>query len=92
MADTKKVAEDADDLRDALRRVGEDVAELSAKARRVGARASEAVSDFADEASDRGRKYAGYAVKQVKDHPVTSLAVGAAVGVIIAAVLMRRRD
>lgn len=92
MADSKKVEDDADDLRDALRRVGEDVAALSEKARRAGQRASEIVSDFADEASQRGRRYAGVAVRQVKEHPVTTLAIGAAVGVLVAAVLMRKRD
>ena len=55
-------------------------------------KAGEFVSDFADEAVDRGRKAARYAVREVKEHPVTTLAVGAAVGVLIAAILMRKRD
>jgi ElaB/YqjD/DUF883 family membrane-anchored ribosome-binding protein len=88
----RRVAEDEDDVRSALRRVGEEVQALSERARKAGQRASEAVGEFAGEASDRGRRYAKIAVREVKEHPVTTLAVGAAVGLIIAAVLMRRRD
>jgi ElaB/YqjD/DUF883 family membrane-anchored ribosome-binding protein len=92
MSDTRKVAEDVDDIRSSLRRVGEEVSALSDKARRASARAGEVMSDFAEEASERGQRYARYAARQVKEHPVTTLAVGAAVGVIVAAVLMRKRD
>lgn len=55
-------------------------------------KAGDFVSDFADDAVDRSRKAARYSVRQVKEHPVTSLAVGAAVGVLVAAILMRNRD
>jgi ElaB/YqjD/DUF883 family membrane-anchored ribosome-binding protein len=55
-------------------------------------RAGDFVSDFTDDAVDRSRKAARYSVRQVKEHPVTSLAVGAAVGVLVAAILMRNRD
>lgn len=88
----KRAADDVDDVRDALRRVGEDVAALSEKARRAGQRATEVVSDFAEEASERGRRAARFAVREIKEHPVTTLAVGAAVGVLVAAILMRPRD
>ena len=54
-------------------------------------KASEFVSDFADEAVDRSRKAARYAAHEVKEHPVTTLAVGAAVGVLVAAIIMRGR-
>lgn len=91
MAD-RKISDEADDVREALRRVGDEVSALSDKARRAGARVQEMAGEFAEEAGERGRRYAKVAVREIKEHPVTTLAVGAAVGVLIAAVLMRKRD
>jgi ElaB/YqjD/DUF883 family membrane-anchored ribosome-binding protein len=83
---TSKSAESG--LKGVMERVGEARRALDETAHK----ASELVSDFADEAVDRSRKAARYAVREVKEHPVTTLAVGAAVGVLVAAILMRRRD
>jgi len=81
---------------DAVRGVLEDVAQFGGRARKAlddaGHRAGEFATDFADEAVVRGRKAAKYAVREVKEHPVTTIAIGAAVGVLVAAILMRKRD
>jgi len=90
---TRKAAEG---VREVIDRLSEDVAQVSGKARKALSesthKASEFVSDFADDAADRSRKAARYAVREVREHPMTTLAVGAAVGVLVAAVLMRKRD
>jgi ElaB/YqjD/DUF883 family membrane-anchored ribosome-binding protein len=74
----------------------EDVAQFSGRARRVlddtTHKAGELASEFADEAVTRGRKAAKYAYREASEHPVATIAVGAAVGVLVAALLMRRRD
>lgn len=87
MTTTRRTAESG--LRTVMDRVDEARRALDETAHR----ASELVSDFADDAVDRSRKAARYAVREVKEHPVTTLAIGAAVGVLVAAVIMRgRRD
>ncbi len=74
----------------------EDVASLSNRARRAldetAHKAGEFASDVADEAVTRGRKAAKYAVREVKEHPMATIAIGAAVGVLVAAIIMRKRD
>ena len=55
-------------------------------------KAGELASDFADEATAGGRRAARVVVREVKEHPMATLAVGAAVGVLITALLLRRRD
>ncbi len=91
MADTRRVPGG-----DNVRAVLEDVAEFSGRARRVlddtAHKAGELVSDVADEAVTRGRRAAKYAVREVKEHPMATIAIGAAVGVLVAAILMRKRD
>ena len=99
MADTtsRKAAGDAvESIKSALHRISEDVVELSDKARRAmdstGQRASALASDIADEATTRGRQAARLAVREVREHPIRTIAIGAAVGVLVAAYLTRRRD
>jgi ElaB/YqjD/DUF883 family membrane-anchored ribosome-binding protein len=55
-------------------------------------KAGEIASDFADDAVAGSRRAARVVVREVKEHPIATLAAGAAVGVLIAALLMRRRD
>ena len=86
MATTRRSAESG--LKGVMDRVDEARRALDETAHK----ASEIVSDFTDDAVDRSRKAARYAVREVREHPVTTLAVGAAVGVLVAAILMRRRD
>jgi ElaB/YqjD/DUF883 family membrane-anchored ribosome-binding protein len=70
-------------------RVVEGMADLSDTARRaIGERAS----DLADEAVIRSRQAARAAVREVREHPATTLAMGAAVGVLVAAIIMRMRS
>jgi ElaB/YqjD/DUF883 family membrane-anchored ribosome-binding protein len=54
-------------------------------------KAADFASDIADEAVTRGRQAAKAVVHEVREHPVRSLAIGAAVGVLVAALLMRKR-
>ena len=58
-----------------------------------GSRAGEFASDVADQAVRGGRKAAKFVVREVKEHPLRTLAIGAAVGAVVAAVIMlRNRD
>jgi ElaB/YqjD/DUF883 family membrane-anchored ribosome-binding protein len=81
---------------EAVRGVLEDVAAFGGRARKAldetAHRAGEFASDIADEAVVRGRKAAKYAVREVKEHPVTTIAIGAAVGVLAAAIIMRLKS
>jgi ElaB/YqjD/DUF883 family membrane-anchored ribosome-binding protein len=91
MTDTSKFQDEIDGMRSALRRASEEVAALSVRARKAGQQASAAVAEFADEAGAQGRKAARYAVREVREHPGVALAVGAAIGLVVTALLMRRR-
>jgi ElaB/YqjD/DUF883 family membrane-anchored ribosome-binding protein len=79
-----------------VNRVVEDVAELSETARRAlgdtAHKAGEVAHDFADEAVVQSRRVARAAVHEVREHPLRSVAIGAAVGVLVAAFLTRRQD
>jgi ElaB/YqjD/DUF883 family membrane-anchored ribosome-binding protein len=61
---------------------------LASEAGEFGSR----VREFAEDASDRSLKAGKYAVRQVREHPVTTLAVGAAVGGLVVWWLLRDRD
>ena len=80
----------------AVRDVLEDVAQFGGRARKAldetAHKAGDIASEFADEAVTRGRKASKYVVREVKEHPVATIAIGAAVGVLVAALLMRKRD
>jgi ElaB/YqjD/DUF883 family membrane-anchored ribosome-binding protein len=75
-------------------RVAEDMSDFSEKARRAfgesANRAGEFASDVADNAVRGGRKAAKFVVREVKEHPLRTLAIGAAVGAVVAAVIMLR--
>lgn len=74
-------------------RAGVDMSELSEKARRALGDAGEFAGDVADGAVRGGKKAAKYVVKEVREHPLRTLAIGAAVGAVVAAVIMlRNRD
>ncbi len=78
-----------------VNRVVEDVAGLSGTARRAlgetAHKAGEVAHDIADEAVIQGRRVARAAVHEVREHPVRSVAIGAAVGILVAAWLTRKR-
>ena len=52
--------------------------------------AGDFASDVADNAVRGGRKAAKFVVREVKEHPLRTLAIGAAVGAVVAAVIMLR--
>lgn len=52
-------------------------------------KASEVASDLADEAAVRGRSAARIAVREVREHPMATLAIGAALGVLATALIYR---
>jgi ElaB/YqjD/DUF883 family membrane-anchored ribosome-binding protein len=96
MADTRRATADTNGrLRSAVSRIAEDAAEISGTARRVlgetAHKASDLAHDVADEAVTQGRRVARAAVQEVREHPVRSIAIGAAAGILIAAWLTRRR-
>jgi ElaB/YqjD/DUF883 family membrane-anchored ribosome-binding protein len=72
-------------VKEMLGGVSESMSDFSGKAR-------EMASDFAEEAVARGRKAARYAVKDVKEHPIRYVTIGVAVGVLVAALIMRNRN
>lgn len=91
MAEAPKFQDEIEGMRSALRRASEEVIALSERAKKAGQHATSVVADFADEAGARGRKAAKYAVREVREHPGAALAVGAAIGLIVTALIMRRR-
>ncbi len=89
------VGEIAHRARKASRKAGEAITDLSEDAidqgRKAARKAGAAISDFSDEAIDRSRQVARRAAHEVKEHPIATLAIGAAVGLIVTALLTRRR-
>ena len=75
-------------------RVAEEMSDFSEKARRVfgdsASRASELAGDVADNAVRVGKKSVKFVRREVKEHPLRTLAIGAAVGAVVAAVIMLR--
>jgi ElaB/YqjD/DUF883 family membrane-anchored ribosome-binding protein len=89
MTDTRRAGGNGGD---AVRGVLEDVAQFGGRARKALDETAHRAGEFAHDVAVRGRKAAKYAVREVKEHPVTTIAIGAAVGVLVAAILMRKRD
>jgi ElaB/YqjD/DUF883 family membrane-anchored ribosome-binding protein len=73
-------------------RVAEDMADFADKAKRALGSAGEFAGDMAGGAVRGGKAAGRFVVKEVKEHPIRSLAIGAAVGILVAAWLMRKRD
>lgn len=71
-------------------RVAEDMSEFSEKARRALGGAGEFASDVADNAVRGSKKAVKFVSREVKEHPLRTLAIGAAVGAVVAAVIMLR--
>lgn len=70
--------------------VAGDMSELSARAKRALGDAQEFAGEFAEGAAKSGRKAAKFVVREVREHPLRTLAIGAAVGAVVAAVIMLR--
>lgn len=90
MAETRRIQDELNGVRDIVGRISEDVGVLSDRAKKAGKQATHAVSEFSEDALDRGRKAARYAANEVKEHPIATLAIGAAVGLLVTALLTRR--
>ena len=97
MADTliREIADDMNDaVKRALHRLTAEAHDLSRDARRAvgrtGRTASHIADDFAHETSAQGRRAARYAVREIRDHPVRTIALGAVLG-ILATLLVARR-
>jgi ElaB/YqjD/DUF883 family membrane-anchored ribosome-binding protein len=71
-------------------RVAENMSEFSERARRALGDAGEMAGDVANNAVRGGRKAAKFVVREVREHPLRTLAIGAAVGAVVAAVIMLR--
>ncbi len=75
-------------------RGAEEMSDFSEKARRVfgesASHARELAEDVADQAVRGGKKAAKFVTREVKEHPLRTLAIGAAVGAVVAAVIMLR--
>lgn len=71
-------------------KVADDMSEFSDRARRALGGAQEFAGDFAEGAVKGGRKAAKFVVREVREHPLRTLAIGAAIGAVVAAVIMLR--
>lgn len=90
---TARKTENNGSVSDLTGRVAEDMSDISERARRALGGAGEFAHDVADNAVRGGRKAAKFVVREVKEHPLRTLAIGAAVGAVVAAVIMlRNRD
>lgn len=71
-------------------RVAGDMSELSERAKRAFGDAQEFAGEFAQGAAKNSRKAAKFVASEVREHPLRTLAIGAAVGAVVAAVIMLR--
>lgn len=75
-------------------RVTEEMSDFSERARGAVGDAARRAGEFATDVGDGvvrgGRKAAKFVVREVKEHPIRTLAIGAAVGVAVAAFFMLR--
>jgi ElaB/YqjD/DUF883 family membrane-anchored ribosome-binding protein len=89
------VDETSEAMEDALERIASEATELSGKARKVlarsGRQAAEFAHDTADHARARGRQAVSYASHEVREHPLTTIALGVAFGTAVGILLSRRR-
>jgi ElaB/YqjD/DUF883 family membrane-anchored ribosome-binding protein len=87
---TARKTENNGSVSDLAGRVAEDMSDFSEKARRAFGGASEFAGDVADNAVRGGKKAVKFVTREVKEHPLRTLAIGAAVGAVVAAVIMLR--
>jgi ElaB/YqjD/DUF883 family membrane-anchored ribosome-binding protein len=71
-------------------KVAGEMSELSERARRALGGAQEFAGDVAQNAAKGGRQAAKFVVREVREHPLRTLAIGAAIGAVVAAVIMLR--
>lgn len=71
-------------------KVAGDMSDFTDKAKRALGGAQEYAGEFAQGAVKGGRKAAKFVVREVREHPLRTLAIGAAIGAVVAAVIMLR--
>ncbi|MET0320105.1 MAG: hypothetical protein ABW069_05215 [Duganella sp.] len=71
-------------------RVVGDMSEFSDRAKRAFGDASELAGDVGHKVARGGKKAGEFVVREVREHPLRTLAVGAAIGAVVAAVIMLR--
>jgi ElaB/YqjD/DUF883 family membrane-anchored ribosome-binding protein len=79
-----------DTAEDLAGRVAENMTDLSEKAKRALGGVGDFASDAANNAVRGGRAATKFVVKEVREHPLRTLAIGAAIGAVVAAVIMLR--
>ncbi len=79
-----------DTAEDLAGKVAENMTDFTDKARRAMHGASEIAGDVASKAVHGGKVATKFVVKEVREHPLRTLAIGAAVGAVVAAVIMLR--
>lgn len=71
-------------------RVVGDMADFADKAKRALGDAGEFASDVGHKVARGGKKAGQFVVREVREHPLRTLAIGAAIGAVVAAVIMLR--
>lgn len=71
-------------------RVVGDMADFAERAKRALGEAGEFASDVGHRVARGGRKAGQFVVREVREHPLRTLAIGAAIGAVVAAVIMLR--
>jgi ElaB/YqjD/DUF883 family membrane-anchored ribosome-binding protein len=72
-------------------RVVGDMSEFTDRAKRAFGGAGDYANEAATTAVRGGKKAAKFVVKEVREHPLRTLAIGAAIGAVVAAVIMLRK-
>lgn len=90
MAGRRTEADYRNSVEDLAGRVAGDMSELTDRAKRALGGAQEFAGEFAQGAAKSSRKAAKFVVSEVREHPLRTLAIGAAVGAVVAAVIMLR--
>lgn len=73
-------------------RVAEDMSEFTDRAKRALGGAGEFASDVGSNVARGGKKAVKFVSREVREHPLRTLAIGAAIGAVVAAVIMLRRQ
>lgn len=71
-------------------KVAGDMSEFTDRAKRALGGAQDFAGDVAQGAVRGSRKAAKFVVREVREHPLRTLAIGAAIGAVVAAVIMLR--
>jgi ElaB/YqjD/DUF883 family membrane-anchored ribosome-binding protein len=91
MANGRRTAEETTNTAGHLAdRVVGDMSEFADKAKRALGGASEFASDVGYKVARGGKKAGKFVVREVREHPLRTLAIGAAIGAVVAAVIMLR--